>query len=378
MEKQEKGGTRPPHTIEFLRKRKFFLILPLLVLPFTTMAFLALGGGKTVNLSTAASPGNGIDMALPSAHFNNDETKDKMDIYRAAGKDSSSLQAGASKSFIQSMGFEARAGSPGDSAGIKKIISPAPANADQQSAKIETRLAQINRQLNQPQPGSPDAPYSGDQTEALKNVRKLKKMMNDISTDNTPDPELQQLSKMMEQLQALQNPQPVEIPATKQPAAKADPDTRPFRAIPAIIAGKQNVADGAAVKLQLTDTVTLKKQALPKGQEIFGVCQIVNQRLLLTINNIRLDKQIIPVNLTVFSLDGMPGIAAPEAEIGGAAGSGANNAIQNMQFLTMDQGLGAQAAAGGVNAAKGLFSKKMKKIRIRLSDKYPVLLKINP
>ena len=378
MEKQEAGNSKPRHTLEFLRKRKFFLVLPLLVLPFATMAFLALGGGKTARSSPSVSPDKGIDMALPSAQFKDDQAKDKMDIYRTTGKDSSTLQAGISKSFIQSMGFEARTANHDDSVVIKKTISPAPSNADQQSAKIEARLAQINRQLNQPQPGLSKPSYAEGSTEALKNADKIKKMMNDISSDSTPDPELQQLSKMMEQLQALQNPQPAEIPATKQLAAKADPDSSPFRAVPAVIAGKQKVADGAAVKLQLTDTVTLKKQILLKGQEIFGVCQVVNQRLLLIISNIRLGKQIIPVNLTVFSLDGMPGIPAPEAEIGGAAGSGANNALQNMQFLTMDQSLGAQAAAGGVNAAKGLFSKKIKKIRIRLNDAYPVLLKINP
>ncbi|AMR31538.1 hypothetical protein A0256_08915 [Mucilaginibacter sp. PAMC 26640] len=43
-------------------------------------------------------------------------------------------------------------------------------------------------------------------------------------------------------------------------------------------------------------------------------------------------------------------------------------------LLSMDQSLGAQAAAGGVNAAKGLCSKK---ITLKLNDQYPVLLKIN-
>jgi conjugative transposon TraM protein len=185
------------------------------------------------------------------------------------------------------------------------------------------------------------------------------------------DPEMQELNKMLDKIQAIQNPGSMTVKPKKTETAS------PFRAIPAIIDGKQKVKDGAAVKLKLTDTVTLKHQFLPKGQEIFGVCQVANQRLLLTIQNIRLGKQIIPVSLTVFSLDGMPGIPAPEAELGGAAGSGADNAIQNMQFLTMDQSLGAQAAAGGVNAAKGLFSKKVKKIKVKLKNEYPVLLKIN-
>jgi conjugative transposon TraM protein len=196
-------------------------------------------------------------------------------------------------------------------------------------------------------------------------------MMRDMN-EAKPDPEIQQLSKMMEQLQSIQNPAPVHANTFRK-----DTDTVPFRAIPAVVDGRQKVANGAAVKLRLTDTATIKNQLLPKGQELFGSCQVVNQRLLLTIQNIRLGKQIIPVNLMVFSMDGMAGIPAPEAELSGAASGGADEALQTMQFLTMDQSLGAQAAAGGINAAKGLFSKKVKKVRVKLKDEFPVLLKIN-
>ena len=88
-------------------------------------------------------------------------------------------------------------------------------------------------------------------------------------------------------------------------------------------------------------------------------------------------KLILPADLTVFSLDGMPGIPAPEAELSGAAGDGANSAVENMQFLSMDQSLGSQAAAGGINAAKELFGKKVKKIKVKLQDNFAVLLRDN-
>lgn len=131
------------------------------------------------------------------------------------------------------------------------------------------------------------------------------------------------------------------------------------------------------VRLKLTDTVTIKNQLLPKGQEAYGACQIVNQRLLLTIQNIRVGKQIIPVDMTVFSLDGMMGIPAPEAELAGSAATGADNTLQSMQLISMDQSLGSQAAIGGINAAKGLFSKKLKKMKVKLKNNLPVLLKVS-
>jgi hypothetical protein len=369
MENQQQAGIKPVHTEEFLKRRKFYLAIPILILPFMTMAFWALGGGKDAGRSLAIVPDRGIDLALPSAQFKDNKQKDKMDIYQSAGKDTSKTKDGASKNFIQAMGFDPKTVTHADSAKISQPTNPVFANnADQQSAKIEAKLAQLNRQISQPQP----ATYASQAPDP--EVKRLNKMMRTMRSTGGEDPEMKQLSNMLTKIQAIQNPEIAKAQTIKKRERESV-----FRAIPAVVDGKQKVKDGAAVKLKLTDTITLKNQLLPKGHEIFGICQITNQRLLLTIQNIRLDKQIIPVNLTVFSLDGMPGIPAPEAEaeLGGAASSGADNAIQSMQFLTMDQSLGAQAAAGGVNAAKGLFSKKVKKIKVKLQDQYPVLLKIN-
>ncbi len=336
------------------KQRKFLLVLPLLVIPFMTMAFWALGGGKTQNQPILNS--HGLDTNLPEAQFNAKNKTDKMSVYQAAQHDS--MQNGISPAFLRSMGLDKSQQTQQDS-----MVAP-----DDQAQKIQAKLAQLNKRLNQPQETRPTTNYEEPDPQQ---VKQLKKMMRNMNGSNRPDPEMQQLNKMLDKIQAIQNPGSV------QQKTEVTKPAKPFRAIPAIIDGKQKVMDGAAVKLKLTDTVTLKNQLLPAGQAIFGVCQVTNQRLLLTIQNIRLDKQIIPVNLMVFSLDGMPGIPAPEAELSGAASNGIDNAIQSMQLLTMDQSFGAQAAAGGVNAAKGLLGKKVKKIKVKLTDQYPVLLKIN-
>jgi len=339
------------------KQRKFLLVLPLLVIPFLTMAFWALGGGKTTSQPTA---GEGLDASLPEAQFKKEKDANKMAVYQTASHDSS--QNGVGPSFLKAMGMHQP-----DSAKIAALNTKP--EADESAERIQAKLAAINKQINQP--ATPTSTYDPETEASEQKIRQLHQMMKTAKSGRQQeDPEMAQLSKMLTQIQAIQNPGSVKV-------EKKPEDNTPFKAIPAMIDGKQKVMDGGAVKLKLTDSVRLKDQLIPKGQEIFGVCSVTNQRLLLTIQNIRLDKQIIPVNLTVFSLDGMPGIPAPEAELGGAAGNGADNAIQSMQFLTMDQSLGAQAAAGGVNAAKGLFSKKVKKIRVKLQNEYPVLLKIN-
>ncbi|MDB5122378.1 MAG: hypothetical protein JWP94_507 [Mucilaginibacter sp.] len=360
MENQQQGGIPPRHTDAFLKKRKFFLALPVLIVPFLTMAFWALGGGKDTGRSTGTAPDKGINMALPSAQFKDNKPKDKMDIYQSAGKDTSG------KSFIRAMGFDPKTVGHADFA---KQPRPTPVfanTADQQSAKIEARLAQINRQISQPQP----AGYSSQTPDP--EVRRLNRMMKTMSSGSGEDPEMKQLNNMLTKIQAIQNPESIRPKAKK----KTETDSA-FRAIPAVVDGKQKVMNGGTVRLKLTDSVKIKGIELPKGQLLFGACQVTNQRLLLNIQNIRIGKDILPADLTVFSLDGMPGIPAPEAEIAGAAGSGADNALANMQFLSMDGSIGAQAAAGGINAAKGLFSKKVRKIRVKLKDNFAVLLRDN-
>jgi hypothetical protein len=53
---------------QFMRRRRFFLVLPLLVLPFTTLLFWALGGGSDVQASQQADKG-GLNMQLPYAYL---------------------------------------------------------------------------------------------------------------------------------------------------------------------------------------------------------------------------------------------------------------------------------------------------------------------
>lgn len=336
------------------KQRKFLLVLPLLVIPFLTMAFWALGGGKGDGHIIVQN--KGLDTDLPQAQFKNKDESDKMAVYQAAKRDSG--RNGISPEFLRSVGLDKN-----------NVSKDSTESADAQADAIQEKLARLNRQISEP---SQSSPAYADEPEPPQVKRLSKIVQRSAHEQSGGDPELQQLDKMLDKIQAIQNPGAV----VKQETKSAEP-AKAFRAIPAMIDGKQKVADGAAVKLQLTDTATVKGQLLEKGQELFGVCQVTNQRLLLVIKNIRLDKQIIPVELTVFSEDGMPGIPAPEAELSGITASNADQTLQSMQILSMDQSIAGQAAAGGINAAKDLFSKKVKKIKVKLSDEYPVLLKLH-
>jgi len=128
----------------------------------------------------------------------------------------------------------------------------------------------------------------------------------------------------------------------------------------------------------LLDSAIINGQTIPKGTLIYGAGNLYNQRLTVTIKNIGLGNTILPVDLTVFDKnDALEGISVPEAVTGDAMKEGANDGLQNMQLMSLDGSLSAQAATAGINATKGLFSKKIKRVKGKIKDGHLVLLRNN-
>lgn len=343
-------------------KRKILLVLPLLVLPFMALAFYALGGGKGNGSPNQHVSQKGINTSLPDASFKGaEEPQDKMGFYQQSDRDSSGRNNdNGIKNVADRLGFN----------GLEE---------DRQTKAINEKLKALNTEIAKPTPvaGNSGSGAARPQPSSMKNdVDRLEALMKAMKENKGEDPEMAQLSEMMDKIIAIQNPGMVQDKLKQQPALPVKTDSA-FKAIPAIIEGNQKVAQGAVVKLRLLDTIHLKDMVIPKNQLLFGSCNITNQRLLLTIKNIRLGSSIIPVDLSVFSLDGLIGIDAPEAELGEAAGNGATDAMQGMQFLSMDQSIGVQAAGAGIDAAKNLLSKKVKRIRVKLKGGQQILLRNN-
>jgi hypothetical protein len=348
------------------RKLIMLLVMPVFVLLFSALGFYALGGGRGAGTAQAAARNAGINTVLPDAKLQNDAT-DKLSLYNKAQKDSAAAKSHSAAGAFAALGWD-----------TAKFSKPPVNSAEANEAKIRERLADINRQISQPQqpvkPVSAVNPVSDNSQSAQ--LERLEKLLKQKQTETTaPDPQMQQLNSMLTKIQEIQNPGLVKDKLKKE-TLKQKPDSA-FKAIPAIIDGNQKVLNGGVVKLKLSDTVRINGMLLQKGQSLSGSCAVTNQRLLLEIKNIRLGTSIIPVNLTVFSLDGMAGIPAPEAEVGEAAGQGTAGALENMEFLSADYSLGTQAATAGISAAKGLLGKKVRRIRVKLHGGQTVLLKIN-
>ncbi len=348
------------------RKKKMLLFLPLLVLPFLALGFYALGGGKGNAQSQGAFASKGINTRLPDAQLKQNKDQDKMGLYDQAQKDSASARSKSAAGAFAALGW--------DTTRFHQT-NKTPANtALDNEVRIKERLAQINNQINQPISVSKQSPINYQAAAQSAGLDHMEKLLKQKQQGSAPDPQMQQLNSMLDKIMQIQNPL---LTKDKQKTDKPTVKDSAFKAIPAIIDGNQKVKPGGVVKLRLQDTISINGITFPKGQSISGLCSVTNQRLLLDIKNIRIGTAIVPVNLTVFSLDGMAGIDAPEAELGEAAGIGANGALENMQFLSMDQSLGTQAATAGISAAKRLLGKKVNKLRVKLKGGETVLLRNN-
>jgi len=145
-------------------------------------------------------------------------------------------------------------------------------------------------------------------------------------------------------------------------------------AIEAVIHDMHELVAGSTVKMRLLNDIDIKGRLIPKDQFIYGVCAINGERLTVEVGSIRTGNSLLPVSLEVYDLDGLPGIYIPGAITRDAAKQASDNALQNIQLMSLDPSIGAQAAAAGVEAAKGLFSKKAKMIKVTVKAGYQVFL----
>jgi hypothetical protein len=355
------------------RRRRILLVMPVIVFCFTTILFRALGGGQ--NTEAQAVKTKGLSMKLPSAIIAADQSGDKMSFYDRAHADSLKKQqlrksdpytqksTDSLNRFPGANGVTAFALHPG---GFGNTDFGATSNTPAENeARISQRLTQLQAVVNKPLPTS----------------RPVKKAIYALPDSLlkpaavTEDPELKQMNGLLEKILDIQHPERVKAAGSKTGNGIT---VKKFRAIPAVIDGTQKIVQGTVVCLKLTDTVTLGGQLYAKGQRLYGSGTLANQRYTLNIKSIHVGYNFFPVDLTVFDqTDGLEGVSVPEAITGDALRHGATSGVSSMDIMSFDPSMTAQLTTAGVNTAKGLFSKKVKRVKGKLKDGHTVLLRDN-
>lgn len=420
------------HSPKFLRQRKFLTVLPLLVLPFLTLTFWAMGGGSVTPLTASAK--GGINADLPGVHLKDDQNKNKMQFYDQAAKDSVKLRElkkndpyyqQQQEVAIQDLSLDEQRLSFNGSA---YSTTPAPygsAYTNPQEQKVYQRLDLLNKALSQPGQPLQDPAYdhgNGPRNSGVStaDIDRLEQMMKAMQGGNEPDPEMNQLNGMLEKIMAIQNPglvqeklrqtseqrkgrvyavspgkqrdpiSSLDKEAGSKLAEKKENEGNGFfsfdnattagtvnNAISAVIHEDQTITTGSIVKLRLTSDIFINGQLIPKGSFIHGIASLTGERLGIRIGSIRYNDNLYTTELSVFDMDGLDGVHIPGAISREVAKESADQGIQNIGFQSMDPSLEMQAATVGMEAAKSLFSKKVKLIRVTVKAGYRVLLRDN-
>ncbi len=81
--------------------------------------------------------------------------------------------------------------------------------------------------------------------------------------------------------------------------------------IAACVHGTQTVSDGQALRLRLTEPMSVAGRFIPKGTVLVGGTRIQGERLEIMVNAVEYKGTILPVELEVYDLDGQQGILVP-------------------------------------------------------------------
>lgn len=404
----------------FLRRRKMVLVLPALVIPFITMAFWALGGGQGSDQKNQTI-NTGLNLQLPDANLKDNPNADKLAFYKEA--DSDSLKK---EELLRNDPYYKDTSAPtaniltpiGDSSyHIEShlgamIYSPYNKGADDNERKIYQKINEINKQINQPenQPAY-NSPLLPATQNTEQDISRLQDMMQVINDKQDTDPEMQQLNGTLERILDIQHPERIKEklkerslknkeqvfiitkdiaknnigllnteknkPSIKNKFYSLEEDTvlNEQNTVEAVVHQTQTLISGAVVKMRLLNDIYINGSLIAKGNFVFGVAQLNDERLEIAVTSIRNNNSLFPVKLEVFDMDGLPGIYIPGAISRDVAKQSADNGLQLMELSSMDPSLKAQAAATGINAAKNLFSKKVKQVKVTVKAGYKVLLR---
>ncbi len=395
-------------TPKMKRQRKFLLVLPLLVLPFTTLIFWVLGGGQVQELQAQETPQNGFNLHLPEAKLTDDKQMDKMSYYNRAEQDSAKFRElrkndpNYKNSVISDMDDVLPQQGQLSSGGLKTSLYGSGQGNDPNTDKIYKKLEALNRELNKPvertqlpedSPKQETKTNYGNTSVSSSDVDRLEEMMHTMTQPEAPDPELEQLNSMLEKILDVQHPgvstkQEDDSISLMQTGHFVTPTAngfyslnddqiaeQPENAIQAVIHESQTVVNGSTVKLRLVNDVFINGVHIPKDNFVFGIASLSGERLHIKINSIRSGNSLFPVELSVYDMDGLDGVYIPGAITRDVAKQSADRSMQNIGLTSLDPSWQAQAAGAGIETAKSLFSKKVKLIKVSLKAGYQVLLR---
>jgi hypothetical protein len=375
------------------RQRRFFLLLPLLALPFLTLAFWALGGGKGSQDPESPPEKAGLNTSLPEAGPPG-QPQDKLSLYEQARRDSSRQDSPGTLALLSRFGFG------GDLPAPDSLWGPfgypdrgAGEPYDPTERQVLQQLERLQREVDSPSGGGPGSGSPDERQKATGSASwpprtppAASRQMPPAPHTGSEDPEIRQLNGMLERILDIQHPERVRRQLSGS-VAQGKPRVyalSPLRdsavaektnTVSAVIHLDQKLKVGALVRMRLTEDVRAGGLLLPRNTLVHGTCTLTGERLKIEVTAIRHGETILQVSLSAFDLDGQEGLHVPGLDSRETLRESSQQAVQNLPVVSLDQPLAAQAAGTIAQAAKGLFRRKTKQVRVNLPGDYRLLLR---
>ena len=154
---------------------------------------------------------------------------------------------------------------------------------------------------------------------------------------------------------------------------------KPKNSIKACVHDAQTVVGETGVRLRLLEPAKTPSHTIPKGTILTANAKFQGGRLQLKVTSIELEGNIIPVDITIYDLDGQQGLYVPYSPEMNALTEMAGNMSQTGGTSVMlTQNAGQQVAAdlsrGVVQGISGYFAKKVRTPKITLKAGHQVFL----
>src|SRR5699024_3867472 len=154
---------------------------------------------------------------------------------------------------------------------------------------------------------------------------------------------------------------------------------QPKNSIEACVHDEQTAGGETGVRLRSLGCAQTPNRTMAKGTIGTANAKFQTGRLQLKITSIELEGNIMPVDITIYDLDGQQGLYVPYSPEMNALTEMAGNMSQNTGTSVMlTQSAGQQAAAdlgrGVIQGVSGYFSKKIRTPKVTLKAGYQVLL----
>ncbi len=160
---------------------------------------------------------------------------------------------------------------------------------------------------------------------------------------------------------------------------KMEEQIQPKNSIRAVVQQTQLVTEESSVRLRLLEPAKIGNHIIPQGTVLTANSKFQQGRLQMKISSIERDGNILPVELTIYGLDGQQGLSIPYSpEISAFKEMAANMGQTSGSSIMMTNSAGQQIAGdlsrGLVQGVSGYFSKKMRTPKVTLKAGHQVFL----